>query len=101
VDFYFRSQGVSGESDGYGKYDATDVAKAKAHFVAEKRREDRLRRHERGFLRWEMSDAMHPNRLDEKLRAVGLRPIRSRQTAMLASLRSNPRSLQIVSGRAA
>ncbi|UUT35080.1 hypothetical protein [Microbacterium elymi] len=53
VDFYWRRLRRIGESDGYGKYDANDAAAMKAHFVVEKTREDRLRRHEGGFIRWE------------------------------------------------
>ncbi len=45
VDMYWRRLRMIGESDGYGKYDASDVAASKAHFVREKLREDRLRRH--------------------------------------------------------
>lgn len=94
-DFYWRRLRIIGESDGYGKYDAADAAAMKAHFVREKTREDRLRRHEGEFARWDMSDAVAWRRLDEKLRLAGLRPVRLRQTALLATLADNPRSLTV------
>lgn len=92
-DFYWRRLRIIGESDGYGKYDADDPAAMKAHFVREKKREDRLRRHEGGFARWDWSDAMRFEPLDAKLRAAGLVPAHPRQTAMLLTLARNPRSL--------
>lgn len=93
VDFFWRAARVIGESDGYGKYDASSPEKMKAHFVDEKRREDRLRRQVRGFARWEWSDVMHPDRLDAKLRRAGLRPVRARQQLMLDTVSLNPRAL--------
>ncbi len=93
-DFYWRRRRTLGESDGYGKYDAADVAAAKVHFIAEKRREDRLRRHEDGFVRWDWSDTMRVEPLDAKLHAAGLRPVRARQAAMIDTLRHNPRSFE-------
>lgn len=92
-DFYWPRLRRIGESDGYGKYDADDPAAMKAHFVREKRREDRLRRHEGGFIRWDWADAVRAEPLDAKLRAGGLSPARPRATGLLATLRSNPRSL--------
>jgi hypothetical protein len=91
-DFFWRKARIIGESDGYGKYDATNVAAAKAHFIEEKKREDRLRRQVDGFARWEMSDALSPRRLDLKLRSAGLLAERRPNETMLMTLRSNPRS---------
>lgn len=93
TDFYWRRLKAIGESDGYGKYDAPDEVAMKAHFVREKQREDRLRRHEGPFVRWDLSDAVAWRPLDEKLRVAGLRPVRLPQTARLATLADNPRSL--------
>jgi len=93
TDFYWRRQRVLGEADGYGKYDAADVEAAKLHFIREKQREDRLRRYEGGFVRWDWGDAMQWRRLDRKLAAAGLVPVRSREPAMLATLSQNPRSV--------
>ncbi|KQZ82247.1 hypothetical protein ASD56_15365 [Microbacterium sp. Root166] len=91
-DFYWRSTRTIGESDGYGKYDADDPKTMKAQFVREKTREDRLRRYERGFARWDWADALRPASLDAKLRAAGLISSRLHQNAMLRTLASNPRS---------
>jgi hypothetical protein len=93
VDFYFRRQRIIGESDGYGKYDAADAEASKQHFIREKLREDRLRRHESGFARWDWGDTMAWRPLDRALRAAGLHPIRSQDRRGLATLATNPRSL--------
>lgn len=92
VDFHWRGARVIGESDGYGKYDAADPDAMKAHFIREKRREDRLRRHEGGFVRWDRSDTIRWRPLDEKLGSADVPRIRPRQDALLATLASNPRS---------
>jgi hypothetical protein len=94
VDFFWRSAGVIGESDGYGKYEASGPDLMKAHFVREKKREDRLRRGVRGFARWAWLDVMRPERLDGILRAAGLRPVRRRQQHLLDSVALNPRGVQ-------
>lgn len=91
-DFYWPRLRIVGESDGYGKYDASTPSAMKAHFVAEKRREDRIRRHERGFARWEWAETMRHPRLDGILRSAGLTPVRPAQFAFLAGLGQNPRS---------
>ena len=93
VDFFWRARGIVGESDGYGKYDANDVAGAKARLLAEKKREDRLRRLVRGFGRWDWADSMQVLPLDRKLAQAGLARVRPQQTGMLATLAVNPRSL--------
>ncbi len=92
-DFYWRRHRTLGESDGYGKYEAQSLEAAKSHFVAEKRREDRLRRHEGGFIRWDWSDSLRWTSLESKLRAGGLSPVRLPQRSMLATLASDPRSV--------
>ena len=92
-DFYWPRLRVIGESDGYGKYDGDDPEEIKAHFVREKKREDRLRRHEGGFARWDWADTISYEPLDEKLRATGLTPLYPRQDWMLDTLARNPRSL--------
>ncbi|HKT56996.1 MAG TPA: hypothetical protein VJR25_09500 [Microbacterium sp.] len=98
VDFFWRAAQVIGESDGYGKYDASDPRAMKAHFVREKQREDRLRRQVRGFARWDWKDAMHPDRLDRTLRNAGLRPVRPRRQRMLDAVAQNPRGLPAATG---
>ena len=78
-------------NDGYGKYDASDPVAMKAHFVAEKKREDRLRRHEGGFTRWDLADALRVTPLRDKLILAGVPIVRASQPAMLATLRRAPR----------
>ncbi|SDH06318.1 hypothetical protein [Microbacterium pygmaeum] len=90
-DFYFRRRRIVAESDGYGKYDAHDPESAKAHFVREKIREDRLRRHEGGFARWDWADTLRSSPLGDKLHAAGLTTVRPREFALLRTLRHNPR----------
>jgi hypothetical protein len=63
-----------------------------AHFIREKKREDRLRRHEGGFVRWDWGDAIRFEPLDGKLRAAGLAPLYPRQPWLLDTLARNPRS---------
>jgi hypothetical protein len=93
VDFFWRSGRVIGESDGYGKYDASDVEASRAKLIAEKRREDRLRRQVKGFGRWDWADTMRVAPLDRKLAGAGLRRVRPVQAAMLATVGTNARSL--------
>lgn len=100
VDFYWPEWDIIGESDGYGKYDDPDPEKVKANLIAEKVREDRLRRHTHGFARWDFGDAMNFDRLDQKLRDGGLRPVRQRDVRMLATLARNPRSFSPVDAAA-
>lgn len=99
VDIFWRRMRIIGESDGYGKYDATNAEAAKAHFIAEKVREDRLRRQVNGFARWDWGDTMRAAPMDAKLRAAGLTPIHPQNAPLLATLSSNPRSLAPVRRR--
>jgi hypothetical protein len=91
-DFYWCRPRIIGESDGYGKYGADDPEAMKAHFIREKKREDRLRRHEGGFARWDWGDTMRFEPLDGKLRDAGLAPLYPRQPWLLGTLAHNPRS---------
>lgn len=74
TDFSWRRLRLLGESDGYGKYDAEDVESTKQHFIREKQREDRLRRYEGGFARWDGADAVEWKGLDRKLAALATNP---------------------------
>lgn len=49
VDFFFPSRKTVGEADGWGKCELSDAAAAERALSAEKRREDRLRRHGHPF----------------------------------------------------
>jgi hypothetical protein len=92
-DFFWPDHRVIGESDGYGKYDGDDISRVKAHFVAEKRREDRLRRQVDGFARWDWSDVMRTVPLRDALLAAGLPQIAPVHTALLRTVGVNRRSL--------
>ncbi|MFT4052681.1 MAG: hypothetical protein QM677_10610 [Microbacterium sp.] len=93
VDFGFpRCRGL-GESDGWGKYGMTDPAAAERHLTAQKRREDRLRRHGHPLARWEFRDAWRVLPMCEKLHAAGIPSIRPVQPALIATMRDQTRTL--------
>jgi hypothetical protein len=83
ADFFFPSIGSIGESDGWGKYHLDDEEEAARRLVAEKRREDRLRRNGHGFARWELKDAQAVKPLRNALLAAGVPLVRAPQYAML------------------
>ncbi len=93
VDFHFPTANAIGESDGWGKYALDDPREAAARLTAEKRREDRLRRNGHGFARWDLADAQRVEPLRTALRAASVPLIGPEQQAMLATLRSSPRTL--------
>lgn len=75
TDFFWRGQGIVGEADGNAKYFSGAVA-ADEIIRDERRREMELRRLVRAVARWGWSDVLTPHRLDDALRAAGLRRIR-------------------------
>ena len=93
VDFLFPSVGAVGEADGWGKYDLADPERAATHLRDEKRREDRLRRHQHPFARWELADAWRIRPLCHALDAAGVPRVRPREAAMLATLQRHPREV--------
>lgn len=95
VDFAWPRRGVLAESDGYGKYllDADGMFSA---LRREKAREDRLRRSCRAFARWDWEDTMRVAPLAARLSAAGVVRRHPRNETMLATLRTNPRSLRSV-----
>lgn len=93
ADFHFRSSRTIGESDGWGKYSLSDAREAERHLRAEKRREDRLRRHGHPFARWDLSDALRVEPLRRALAAASVPLSRSPDRAALATLRRSPRLL--------
>lgn len=93
TDFFFSRNGAVGESDGWGKYDLADPDAAARALAHEKRREDRLRRNGHAFARWDYADTMRIDPLCRALRAAGVRVTRPAEPAMLATLRTSPRSL--------
>jgi hypothetical protein len=92
VDFFWEGLRTGGESDGYGKYLAETPEETVARVVAEKKREDRLRRHLGGFTRWDWSDTMHVVPLRRALLGAGVPQVRAPAHALLQTLRANPRS---------
>lgn len=92
VDFFFPSCGAVGESDGWGKYDLDDPARAERHLRDEKRREERLRRHGHPFARWDQRDAWKVPPMCNALAAARMPQISPPHSLMLATLRSNPRA---------
>jgi hypothetical protein len=94
VDFFWAKARVIGESDGYAKYEAETAEDAVARVIAEKQREDRLRRQANGFARWDWKDTMSGTGQRDKLVSAGLQPESPPKHALLATLRHHPRSLQ-------
>ncbi len=81
VDFWWPDAGVIGEFDGDMKYldpSAGGGRTAREIFLAEKRREDELRRRSRGFARWDWKVARSPRLLGERLALAGLASVRQR-----------------------
>ncbi|UJP09337.1 hypothetical protein L2X99_12960 [Microbacterium sp. KUDC0406] len=86
VDFHFAQTRAIGESDGWQKYALDDPDAAVRRLADEKRREDRLRRNGHPFARWDLSDAWRVDPLARALRAAGIRSVRPRDVAFLATL---------------
>ncbi len=76
TDFYWPELGVAGEFDGDSKYgDARRFGRhltAQEVLVAEKRREDRLRRVVRGVVRWDWATALDRRALESRLAEHGI-----------------------------
>lgn len=92
-DFFWERERVIGESDGYGKYAGSTPGDVQDHFTREKLREDRLRRHVRGFARWDWADSVKAHPLGDKLCRAGLTARYPLNSPALVTLRRNPRSL--------
>jgi hypothetical protein len=86
TDMFWPDHGVIGEADGRVKYDGTHGDGLGA-LIAEKRREDILRRRARGFARWMWRDIDAEPGLRGVLRAAGLREVRQARLAPIESLR--------------
>ncbi|RWZ46338.1 hypothetical protein ELQ90_14895 [Labedella phragmitis] len=75
VDFWWPEYGIIGEADGqlkYGGLGSADPEAARRAVIAEKNRENTLRRLCSGFARWEHADVVKPGRLSSVLRTAGL-----------------------------
>lgn len=75
VDFWWPEEGIIGEADGRGKYagSSADPAATRQTVIAEKNRENELRRLSTNLVRWEYGDVSRPGRLSSLLRSAGLR----------------------------
>ncbi|WP_375385826.1 hypothetical protein [uncultured Microbacterium sp.] len=93
ADFDWPSVRALGESDGYEKYGAATTEVAVKQIIAEKRREDRLRRQCATFRRWDWAAAMAVAPLVERLVEMGIPRVASPRDALLATIGRNPRSL--------
>lgn len=75
TDFYFRQQQVVGEFDGRGKYLRADWAQGKSleqRILDEKDREDQIRAHGVGFVRWTWKEMLDRDGFARLLRQAGL-----------------------------
>lgn len=86
-DFWWPNKAIWGEFDGHEKY-SLGVGSERISVLAEKRREDTLRRHVTGFARWTFADLTDADRLRAILRAAGLREVTRPDTMRLSTLRS-------------
>ncbi|WP_051171921.1 hypothetical protein [Microbacterium indicum] len=82
VDAFWRRWRVIGEADGAAKYRGDDRS-----MLAEKRREDALRRHVSGFARWGWDEIREPNTLGSILSDAGVPRIRQPDATRLRMLR--------------
>lgn len=90
LDFFWRREGIGAETDGRWKYDGrygdpTNIV------YREKRREDAIRQHLRGFVRWGWQELTSTTDLDDALGRAGLRRIRPIDRSALAGV---PRALR-------
>jgi hypothetical protein len=77
VDFWWPSHRVVGEFDGRGKYldgRIRSAPSADLEILAEKKREDAIRRYVRGFARWDWSDLSNGDAMRHILQSAGVYP---------------------------
>lgn len=93
TDFWWESAKAIAESDGYGKYVRATAEETLEGVLAEKRREDRLRRHCREFGRWDWAACMAVAPVIGELERLGVPRVAAPRSRLLATMRANPRSL--------
>ncbi|MBD8023780.1 hypothetical protein [Microbacterium gallinarum] len=93
VDLFWVGADAIAESDGYEKYLAQTPEQTAERVIAEKRREDRLRRQCTAFGRWDMAAAIAVTPVVTELVRLGVRRVAAPRTGLLTPMRSNPRSL--------
>ena len=92
VDLFWSDADAIAESDGYGKYVAQTPEQTAKRMIAEKKREDRLRRQCTAFGRWDMAAAVAVAPVVTELVRLGVRRVAAPRTGLLTPMRSNPRS---------
>jgi hypothetical protein len=79
ADFYWPDLDLIGEADGYGKYTDAAMLRGKTPeeaLIAEKKREDRMRRQGHNFVRWDTPVAKDRRLLAARLAPFGVHPSR-------------------------
>ncbi|UOE43302.1 hypothetical protein [Agromyces larvae] len=72
VDFFWRDVEAGAEADGRGKYRRADIAESAETVIAEKDRENALRRRLRAFDRWDWRDCRAETPVVRRLDAMGV-----------------------------
>lgn len=87
LDFYWRSVDAGAEADGRGKYLArSNVPEAvAASIIAEKDRENAIRRQLRAFDRWDWSETLRRTPLQHRLTTMGVPRTRRRRAPLVGS----------------
>ncbi|MGI9824291.1 hypothetical protein [Agromyces sp. Marseille-Q5079] len=83
VDFAWPAVGAVAEADGRGKYGSGEGASAAAAWrlvIAEKDRENAIRRQVRGFDRWDWSDMARKVPIEQRLTRIGVPRVRRRRS---------------------
>ena len=91
ADFAWASIRGIGESDGFGKYLGETREETVARVIAEKKREERLRRQCDAFDRWDMTEALAVAPLVTRLDRMGVPYVAPPRPGLLRT--SNPRSI--------
>ncbi len=85
LDFYWRSVDAGGEADGRGKYlgRANTAERAASAVIAEKERENAIRRQLRAFDRWDWAETLERSPLERRLTAMGVPRTRRRRVRLV------------------
>jgi hypothetical protein len=93
ADFWWPSVRAIAESDGYGKYLGDSSDDTVERVIAEKRREDRLRRRCDAFGRWDWVACIGVAPLVRELERIGIPRVDRPRALLLSTMRTNPRSM--------
>lgn len=72
LDFYWPEADAAAEADGRGKYRRDGVAESADTVIAEKDRENAIRRRVRAFDRWDWRDVRRRTPIEQRLEAMGV-----------------------------